>query len=119
MKIFASALILVSWSAGTAECITGSGKTLREGNVLTKENWETIDVVFAFDRERCQGALSQELFEVEGKLYWKFRTIKDYCDGGNTYGAVYSYDLKTPHTHIYDGDYYCQEDWLEEFKASP
>jgi len=86
-------------------------------SVLTRENWNSIDVITAFGYEQCKDAVREELIEFEGKKYWSFRTVEDSCDGGNTYGVIYSYDLKTPIAHIYDGDMYCKSDFSEDQRA--
>ena len=87
---------------------------LREGSVLTKENWNKIDVIFNFDYESCHDAFLQELILFNGRFYWKMGSMEDRCDGGNTYGAIYNYRLTTPIAHVYDGDIYCEEDWIAE-----
>lgn len=87
------------------------------GDVLTKEVWKSIDVIASFPYKECHGAISQSLIEVEGQKYWVFRSREDHCDGGNTYGSIYSEDLKTPIAHIYDSDVYCEEDWREDERA--
>jgi len=93
-------------------------QVLRSGNILNGENWNTIDVVFSFDPNHCLASVSQELLKLEGQFYWRFRTTQDQCDGGNVYGVIYTYDLKTPIAHIYDGDIYCKSDWRAE-RISP
>lgn len=87
---------------------------LGEVNVLTKEAWYKTDVVLNFSYEECFEAVTQELIEFNGVKYYRFRTTEDHCDGGNTYGSIYSYDLKTPIAHIYDTDTYCKSDWNAE-----
>lgn len=86
-------------------------------NILNKDNWKSIDVISNMDYESCKNAISQTLFKFEGELYWKFASYEDECDGGNTYGVIYSYDLKTPIAHIYDSDTYCENDWREDERA--
>ncbi|PIP88932.1 MAG: hypothetical protein COW01_05085 [Bdellovibrionales bacterium CG12_big_fil_rev_8_21_14_0_65_38_15] len=87
------------------------------GDVLTKEVWKSIDVVASFPFKECHDAISQSLIKVDGQNYWVFRSTEDHCDGGNTYGSIYSEDLKTPIAHIYDSDIYCEEDWREDERA--
>ncbi|MBD67094.1 MAG: hypothetical protein CME62_17970 [Halobacteriovoraceae bacterium] len=101
----------VSEESQVSEVQTGQGP-------LTRENWKTIDVVAKFDVNECFDAISQTLLKVNDKLVWSFRSTEDNCDGGNTYGSVYSYDLKTPIAHIYDGDIYCEKDWDINQRAS-
>lgn len=92
-------------------------QVLGEGDVLTKENWKTIDVVLDFSYHDCREQISQELIQVGDERLWRFRSTDDSCDGGNTYGSIYSYDLKTPIAHIYDSDIYCEKDWRDESRA--
>tara|TARA_R110002049_G_scaffold63125_7_gene168132 strand:- start:566 stop:1144 length:579 start_codon:yes stop_codon:yes gene_type:complete len=87
------------------------------GIELTKEIWKTIDVVASFPYERCKDAIRQSTIEVDGANYIVFRSVEDECDGGNTYGSIYTEDLKTPIAHIYDSDIYCEEDWREDERA--
>jgi len=96
----------------------GTYTTLRSGSVLTKENWKSVDVLADMDYSRCADAVTQTVIQVENKQYWMFKTHKDACDGGNSYGAIYSYDLKTPIAHIYDSEIVCQEDWRKESLAA-
>lgn len=91
--------------------------TTSAGGTLTKEEWKSLDVISAFPYNECRDAISRSLISVEGKNYWVFRSNEDHCDGGNTYGAIYSEDLKTPIAHIYDSDIYCEEDWSEDQRA--
>ncbi len=87
------------------------------GDVLTKEVWKSIDVIASFPFKECHEAIKQSLIKVDGQNYWVFRSTEDHCDGGNTYGSIYSEDLKTPIAHIYDSDVYCEEDWREDERA--
>ena len=82
-------------------------KVLRKGNVLTEENWDKIDVISDFDYDDCKDAVAQDLTKVNGKFYWVFYTNEDRCDGGNSFGSIYTYNLKTPVAHIYDSFVYC------------
>ena len=82
-------------------------------DVLTREQWYKTDVILNFSYDECKEHVAQELIEVNGVQYYRFRTTEDSCDGGNTYGSIYSQDLSTPVAHIYDYDTYCREDWSE------
>ncbi len=75
-------------------------KVIREGKVLTRDNWKTIDVVLSFNHDECLEHITQELIEVKGERFWRFLSNDDSCDGGNTYGSIYSEDLKTPVVHV-------------------
>lgn len=86
--------------------------------VLTKEQWKGLDVLVEYDYEACHDAFSQDYITVKGESLTVFKSFEDRCDGGNTYGAIFTDDLKTAIAHIYDGDIYCEEDWNEEYKAS-
>lgn len=92
-------------------------EVLRKGDVLNKDNWKSIDVILSFNRNECLESTSQQLVRVNGELVWRFASTEDSCDGGNTYGSFYSYDLKTPVAHIYDGEIYCEDDWREEERS--
>lgn len=122
--IFIFSLLIVSVSYGAVTCQDLQNEDLEsklvgEGNVLTKENWKNIDVIVGFNRQECLDIVAQQLIEVNGERFWQFNTTDDSCDGGNTYGSIYSEDLKIPIAHIYDGDIVCQEDgWREEDRAS-
>ena len=96
----------------------GEYQVLRKGNVLNKSNWYNFDVLVGFDVTECLGTVSQTLIKVDGQYLWDFHTTDDSCDGGNTYGVIYSYDLKTPIAHVYDGDLYCKsEGWSKDSLA--
>ena len=82
-----------------------------DDNRISKENWKQWNVIVDFPRDRCHDSLSQEIISVNGKKYWRYQTAWDRCDGGNSYGAIYSIDGKTPIAHIYDSDVYCSESW--------
>jgi hypothetical protein len=86
----------------------------KKGNVLTKENWKTIDVILSFNYNDCAASTSQTLIKVKNELFWRFESTDDSCDGGNTYGSIYTEDLKTPIAHIYDSGIYCDDDWRAE-----
>jgi len=85
-------------------------KIIKEAKILTKENWKNFDVIADMNYEQCKDYMTQQLIEVNGKKFWELKSNEDYCDGGNTYGVVYTEDLKTPVAHIYDYDMYCQEE---------
>lgn len=91
-----------------------SFQVLGEVDVLTRKSWYKTDVILSFSYDECLRAVRQELIEYKGVEYYRFRTMEDSCDGGNTYGAIYSKDLSTPIAHIYDGDLYCEGDWNDE-----
>lgn len=91
-------------------------KVLGEVQVLTKETWYQTDVVLNFSYEDCYDSIRQELVEFNGVEYYRFRSVDDSCDGGNTYGSIMTKDLKTPIAHIYDSDMYCEQDWSAEEK---
>ena len=86
------------------------------GNVITKDNWKTIDVLVELDYDDCDGLIAQHLLSADGQSLWQFTSTDDPCDGGNTYGSIYTEDLTTPVAHIYDGDIYC-EGWQPEYQA--
>lgn len=94
-------------------------QTLPAKKPVNKSNWYDFDVLVQFDRARCLKSLKQALFEVNGEKLWEFATTEDECDGGNVYGAIYSYDLKTPIAHLYDGAITCEADWREDYRAKP
>lgn len=93
-------------------------KKIKDGNsiprlveskeILNRKLWKQIDVLASFPYGDCKGYVDQDLFEIDGVKYWRFATREDACDGGNTYGAIYSEDLKTPIAHIYDSDIQCE-----------
>ncbi len=90
-----------------------------EINVLTEKNWNDFDVITHMDQSRCLNSIVQEMIRVRGKTYWRlWSNWDDGCDGGNTYGVIYSSDLQTPIAHIYDGDVYCPPFWRQEMRAS-
>ncbi len=87
-------------------------------SILTKENWSKVDVILNYSFDKCLKHVGQSLISVNGEKFWMFTTNYDDCDGGNTYGSIYSHDLSTPIAHIYDGDIYCdQADWRKESQA--
>lgn len=90
---------------------------LREGSYLNRATWKKIDVISGFDYGQCKDGVTQTLVRVNGEYLWKFASTEDSCDGGNTYGSIYSYDLKTPIAHIYDGDIVCEDKWSEGYRA--
>lgn len=89
-------------------------KVLGSVDVLSRDTWYKTDVILSFSYDECLSAVKQELVEYKGVEYYRFRTVEDHCDGGNTYGAIYTKDLSTPIAHIYDSDLYCEGDWNEE-----
>jgi hypothetical protein len=90
---------------------------LSTAKILTKSNWKSFDVIANFRFNECADGVAQEQIEVNGEKFWSFKTNDDACDGGNTYGAIYSSDLKTPIAHIYDGSVMCEQDWLDKYKG--
>lgn len=122
--LFVTVLSLLSinlFAASVCEKLENEAAIVKElssnENVLTRENWNSIDVIVEFDYNQCLNGITQELILIDGVEYYQFRSVEDSCDGENTYGAIYSKDLKTPIAHIYDGDIYCQESWNDEAKA--
>jgi hypothetical protein len=121
MKTLSTILLMLSFAVSanqsvcqqmlTSENNDNNLKVIEEVEVLTKETWYQTDVVLNFSYEDCYSAVKQELIEFNGIKYYRFRSIDDSCDGGNTYGAIYSLDLKTPIAHIYDYDLYCEDNW--------
>lgn len=103
----------------TCEDIQGAEamKVLREGKDLTRERWKSIDVIAGFPYDKCKDSVSQDLVKIKGQLIWRFTTEDDSCDGGNSYGAFYTYDLRTPIAHVYDSDVYCGSDWRPEYRS--
>ena len=95
-----------------------SFKVIKEVEVLTKDTWYQTDVVLSFSFDECYESMKQELIEFNGVQYYRFRSIDDSCDGGNTYGSIYTLDLKTPIAHIYDYDLYCEDNWTAEERYS-
>lgn len=93
-------------------------KVIKKVEVLTKETWYQTDVVLNFPFESCYDSVAQELIEFNGVQYYRFRSTDDSCDGGNTYGSIYTLDLKTPIAHIYDYDMYCEKDWSADERYS-
>jgi hypothetical protein len=92
-------------------------KVLSTKNLLTKKNWKNFDVIANFRFNECSDGMLQELIEVNGEKFWSLKTNNDACDGGNTYGAIYAFDLKTPVAHIYDSDIICESDWIDQYKS--
>lgn len=84
---------------------------------VNRRNWSRFDVLVAFDRRACLKSLKQSLLSYKGELFWQFATTEDPCDGGNVYGAIYSFDLKTPIAHIYDHAITCKPDWRPDHQA--
>ena len=83
-------------------------KVLREvTNLLTSTNWNQFAVISEFDQKKCLATTDQQLITLNGEYFWRFKTTEDVCDGGNIYGVIYSYNLKKPMAHIYDGDINC------------
>lgn len=79
---------------------------------LTEIDWNEIHVFTAFKYDSCHNHLTHEVFFFESKEYVMITTNNDYCDGGNSYGAIFTSDAKkTPIAHIYDSDMYCDADW--------
>jgi hypothetical protein len=50
-----------------------------------------------------------EFSTTSGNKYKAIYTFEDYCDGGNSNGAVYNSNEEMV-AHIQDGDFYCIED---------
>lgn len=123
MRIFVFAIIFTSTFVGHAslQCQDfekDNIEVIRSGGVLNLENWKSIDVILNFDPHECLKSTKQELIKVGNKEFWRFRSTDDDCDGGNTYGSIYSKDLKTAVAHIYDGDVYCDiERWRKAERA--
>lgn len=92
-------------------------KVLKNVDILNQDNWYNIDVVLGLQYKRCKNSIKQELISFKGQKLYRFRSVEDSCDGGNTYGSIYSLDLKTPIAHIYDYDTYCQSSWRPEYMA--
>ncbi len=121
-QIFLATAILLSMNLSASVC-----QKFQEGDFdysnhsggveLTKEIWKQIDVVASFPYEQCKSAIRQSKIEVDGVNYIVFRSVEDECDGGNTYGSIYTADLKTPIAHIYDSDVYCEADWRDDERA--
>jgi len=53
--------------------------------------------------------VKKELLKIDDKFYWRVKTKDDSCDGGNTYGSVFSYNFKEVVAHIYDSEYICED----------
>lgn len=92
-------------------------KVLGPGFALQSMDWQKVDVLLVFDNPRCKATVKEEIIEVEGKPYRLLRTADDSCDGGNTYGAIYTNDMETPVAHIYDYTVYCEENWNNQYIA--
>ncbi len=90
---------------------------IAKGSVLTVDNWKNFDVVASFESRQCVEYISQSLLQIEGELFWMFYSTNDICDGGNTYGSIYTFDLSEVVAHIYDQDIGCQDDWREEERS--
>lgn len=86
-------------------------KVVKEERILNKEAWYSLDVVSHFNYRDCIHYMAQKVVKIGWRGYRLFYSTSDSCDGGNTYGAVYTMDLKTPLIHIYDGDMYCKNEW--------
>lgn len=124
MKYLMSLLLLMVTASSYAETTCQDFKNeeavievIQEKKILNKENWKDIDVISNFDKEQCKDSILQELIKVNGEYFWRFQTNEDSCDGGNTYGSIYTSDLKKPIVHIYDSEVVCENDWLAEEKA--
>ncbi len=98
----------------------GSVEISKVGSVklVNENNWNDLDVLFRYEYNSCIDELVQTLLQVNGELILMLSTMSDGCDGGNSYGAYYTLDLKTPIAHIYDGDVYCKKDWDEYYTKS-
>lgn len=124
MKTFIAFILLLNLNSYAGESVCQqlasdrddeeSFRVLGSVDVLSRESWYKTDVILSFPYNECHSAVKQELIEYKGVEYYRFRTVEDHCDGGNTYGAIYSKDLSTPIAHIYDSDLYCEGDWNEE-----
>jgi len=109
-----TALSCVASAAVTCQDIAKAGdkaEVVRKSTILTEANWKSFDVIAQMDRRQCKDSISQELIRVKGELFWRFASDDDGCDGGNSFGSIYSYDLKTVVAHIYDSEVTCSKTW--------
>lgn len=80
----------------------------------TKAQWAKLPVLFDFEYKSCIPTKSVKRSIIELDTGIKLEIVKtndDVCDGGNTYGFVRNISTKEVVAHIYDYDFYCQEDW--------
>jgi hypothetical protein len=78
------------------------------------EEWMSLPVLFDFQYEECipTQAVQRSLMRTsQGDVLEMVTTNEDSCDGGNSYGFIRRYPSKEVIAHIYDYDFYCQEDW--------
>jgi hypothetical protein len=87
-----------------------SFKVIMPAKIITRKNWNSWQVIGThLSVDQCLKNLKQDLIEIRGDRYWFFRSDSEKCDGGNTFGVIYTTDLKSSVVHIYDGQWTCVE----------
>lgn len=86
----------------------GNFKILKEyEHQINRALWDRLPNINEFDYETCKDATTiRYIRDKEAKKnYTLYYTVEDYCDGGNSYGAI-TYKGKVV-AEIADGDFLC------------
>lgn len=85
-------------------------KVVSQYLVLSRPTWKRLSVINEHSFYHCKGRVRQDIYAHNGQWYKTITTYEDNCDGGNVYGVLTNLRGKVI-AHIYDGDYYCPQDW--------